>query len=46
MARIFNPQHPGLTLHNDVLPALGMTVSEAVRQVDVSRVLHGRAVID
>lgn len=26
MARMFNPPHPGLTLRDDVLPALGLTV--------------------
>ncbi|MEO6410168.1 MAG: addiction module antidote protein, HigA family, partial [Burkholderiaceae bacterium] len=25
MARMFNPPHPGLTLRDDVLPALGLT---------------------
>ena len=29
MARMFNPPHPGLTLRDDVLPALGLTVTEA-----------------
>ena len=50
MARMFNPPHPGLTLRNDVLPALGLTVTEAAVQLDVSRValsrlLNGRAAI-
>ncbi len=50
MARMFNPPHPGLTLRNDVLPALGLTVTEAATQLDVSRValsrvLNGRAAI-
>ena len=50
MARMFNPPHPGLTLRNDVLPALGLTVTEAAAQLDVSRValsrvLNGRAAI-
>lgn len=50
MARIFNPPHPGLALRDDVLPALGLTVTEAAQQLDVSRgalsrVLNGRAVI-
>lgn len=48
MSRMFNPPHPGETLREDVLPALGLTVSEAARQLGVtraalSRVLHGRA---
>ena len=29
MARMFNPPHPGLTLRDDVLPALGLTVTQA-----------------
>lgn len=26
MTRMFNPPHPGLTLRDDVLPALGLSV--------------------
>lgn len=48
MARMFNPPHPGLTLRDDVLPALGLTVTAAAQQLGVtrvtlSRVLNGRA---
>ena len=48
MARMFNPPHPGLTLRDDVLPALGLTVTKAAQQLGVSRVtlsrvLNGRA---
>lgn len=49
--RMFNPPHPGLTLRDDVLPALGLSaVTEAAQQLDVnrvtlSRVLNGRAAI-
>jgi addiction module HigA family antidote len=47
---MFNPPHPGLTLRDDVLPALGLNVTEAAIQLDVSRVtlsrvLNGRASI-
>lgn len=42
---MFNPPHPGLTLRNDVLPALGLAVTQAAAQLDVSRVLNGRAAI-
>ena len=47
--RMHNPPHPGETLREDVLPALGISVAEAARQVGVSRValsrvLHGHAV--
>lgn len=50
MARMFNPPHPGLTLRDDVLPALGLTVTDAALQLGVSRValsrvLNGRAAI-
>lgn len=50
MTRMFNPPHPGLTLRDDVLPALGLNVTETAKQLDVSRValsrvLNGRAAI-
>lgn len=50
MARMFNPPHPGLTLRDDVLPALGLSVTEAAQQLGVnrvtlSRVLNGHAAI-
>jgi addiction module HigA family antidote len=43
-----NPPHPGETLREDVLPALGLTVTDAadalgVTRVALSRVLNGRA---
>lgn len=42
MARMFNPPHPAAILREDVLPALGLTVSEAARQLGVSRVALSR----
>ena len=50
MTRIHNPPHPGETLREDVLPALGLTVTDAAGQLGVtraalSRVLNGRAAI-
>ena len=50
MARMFNPPHPGLTLRDDVLPALGLNVTQAAQQLGVnrvtlSRVLNGHAAI-
>ena len=42
MTRMFNPPHPGLKLRNDVLPALGLTVTEAAVQLEVSRVALSR----
>ena len=48
MERLSNPPHPGLALRDDVLPALGLSVTEAAQQLGVarptlSRVLNGRA---
>jgi len=45
MTRMFNPSQPGLTLRDDVLPALGLTVTQAAVQLDVSRVLNALAAI-
>ena len=50
MERMFKPPHPGETLKEDVLPALGLTVTEAAQQLGVtrtalSRVLNGHAAI-
>lgn len=50
MARMFNPPHPRLTLRDDVLPALGLGVTQAAEQLGVSRfalsrMLNGRAAI-
>ncbi|MDP1999603.1 MAG: HigA family addiction module antitoxin [Rhodoferax sp.] len=48
--KTINPPHPGLTLRDDVLPVLGLGVTQAAEQLDVSRValsrvLNGRAAI-
>lgn len=48
MARMFNPPHPGESLREDILPALGLTVTEAARQLGItrtalSRILNGHA---
>jgi addiction module HigA family antidote len=45
-----NPSHPGEMLKEDVLPDLGLTVTEAAEQlgvsrVSLSRVINGRAAI-
>ncbi len=50
MNRMFKPPHPGLTLRDDVLPALGLGVTQAAEQLGVSRValsrvLNGHAAI-
>lgn len=44
------PPHPGKTLREDVLPALGLNVTQAAGQLNItrdalSRVLNGRAAI-
>jgi addiction module HigA family antidote len=50
MSLMHNPPHPGETLREDVLPGLGLTVTEAAAQLGVtraalSRVLNCRAAI-
>ncbi len=50
MTHIHNPPHPGETLREDVLPALGLSVTDAAAQLGVtraalSRVVNGRAAI-
>ena len=42
MAHMFTPPHPGLTLRDDVLPALGLSVTQAAQQLNVSRVALSR----
>ena len=37
MSIMHNPPHPGETLREDVLPALGLTVTEAAEQLGVAR---------
>ena len=49
-SRLYNPPYPGETLREDILPALGLSVTEAAAQLGVtraalSRVLNGRAAI-
>jgi antitoxin HigA-1 len=48
MSAMNNPPHPGETLRDDVLPALGLSVTDVAMQLGVtraalSRVLNGRA---
>ncbi|WP_175971956.1 HigA family addiction module antitoxin [Burkholderia sp. BCC0322] len=42
MAQMFNPPHPGAALREDILPALGLSVTEAAQQLGVSRVALSR----
>jgi len=37
VSRMFNPSHPGEILKEDVLPELGITVTEAARQLGITR---------
>lgn len=41
---MFNPPHPGLTIRDDVLPELGLGVTEAAKQLGVSRVALSRVI--
>lgn len=50
MTQMHNPPHPGETLREDVLPALELTITEAAKQLGVtraalSRVLNGKAAL-
>lgn len=50
MSKMHNPPHPGETLREDILPALGLSVTAAAAQLGVtraalSRVLNARAAI-
>jgi addiction module HigA family antidote len=44
MNRMHNPPHPGTSLRDDVLPELRLTVTEAARQLGVSRVMFSRVI--
>jgi addiction module HigA family antidote len=41
---MFNPHHPGSILKEDVLPELGIGVTEAAIQLGVSRVILSRVI--
>lgn len=50
MRKMHNPPHPGLIIKEDILPALGISVTEAADQLGVtrvalSRVINGKAAI-
>ena len=42
MSQMHNPPHPGETLREDVLPALGLSVTEAAKQLGVTRAALSR----
>ena len=44
MSRMHNPPHPVSILREDVLPDLGLSVTEAANQVGVSRVTLSRVI--
>lgn len=44
MGRMFNPPDPGQTLREDIPPALGLSVTEAARQLGVTRTALSRVV--
>ncbi len=37
MSKMYNPPHPGSILREDVMPALGITVTDAAKELGVSR---------
>ncbi len=50
MSAMFDPPHPGLTLREDILPALRLSVADAAVQLGVdrttlSKVINGRAAV-
>ena len=44
MKRMHNPPHPGLSIRDDVLPALGLNITQAAEQLGVSRVAFSRMI--
>jgi plasmid maintenance system antidote protein VapI len=45
ITKMHNPPHQGLTLKDDVLPALGLSVTEAAKQLGVTRVALSRVLV-
>ena len=46
MTKMHNPPHPGLTLKEDVLKALGLNVMKASEQLGIPRVAFSRVIRD
>ncbi|MET0116816.1 MAG: HigA family addiction module antitoxin [Sedimenticola sp.] len=44
MGQMHNPPHPGILLREDILPELNLTVTEAAKQLGVSRVALSRVI--
>lgn len=50
MTQMFNPPYPGEIIKEDILPTLGLTITEAAQQLGVtrvalSRIINGKAAI-
>lgn len=44
MNTMFDPPHPGEIIKEDILPALGLTVTEAAQQLGITRVALSRVI--
>ena len=44
MKKIHNPPHPGLMIKEDILPALGISVTEAAESLGVTRAAFSRVI--
>ncbi len=44
MGRMHNPPHPGQSIREDILPALGLSVTDAAKQLGVARVTLSRLI--
>jgi len=42
--RVHNPPHPVLTIRDDVLPSLGLSVTDAAEKLGVSRIRFSRMI--
>ena len=39
MSKMFNPPHPAAILREDILPELNLTVTEAAKQLGITRAM-------
>ena len=42
MSKMFNPPHPAAILREDILPELNLTVTEAAKQLGITRAMLSR----
>mgnify|MGYP003607167223 CR=1 FL=1 len=42
MNKMFNPPHPAAILREDILPALNITVTQAAKQLGITRAMFSR----